>query len=160
MPKRPARLKRRRAAGLLVTELQHHKPAQVQTLPLPSRSANSTTTSATDSNNYRTFDDITSGDSRAFSNPFSWPEKQRRPEVGTERPGAACDGHVAGRAAGATTTEKKKTGRRQRRWRRHLLSSETVSGRLAGSIPKLALLPQKARNRGSDLCRGFFFRGH
>lgn len=124
-----------------MTELQRHKIAHVQVLPLPSSSVNTTTSNTNNTNSYRAFDDTTSGDAKALNSP-SRPEEHRRSEAGIERVSAECGAHVTGATSGATTTERKKTERR--RWRRRLLSNETVVENSTRSIPKLTLPPQKA----------------
>ncbi|CAM9812965.1 unnamed protein product [Pylaiella littoralis] len=97
------RLKRRRAAGLHVTELQRHKIAHVQVLPLPSSSVNTTTSNTNNTNSYRTFDDTTSGNAKALNSPKVDRLKHRRSEAGIERVSAECGAHVTGEEDGAAT---------------------------------------------------------
>lgn len=127
-----ARIKRRRVDADSSHALQYHNPTRVQALPLPSRSPNAATSTATTKSD-RTFHS-TNGGCRE-------PKEHQSSEVEAERIGERREGSVV---AGTTSAETLQT-RRHRGGHRRFLSNEALVGKLAGSIPKLVLLPQTAR---------------
>lgn len=126
------RVKRRRATVDPAQELQRCKSIRIQ--PLSTPTTNSASSTFSDNEKRR----ISHGVFTTFGSCS---------EVVPDQVGVGFQVDAIGGGEDATVSGEQVAKRQQtrRRWRRGLFSKETLAGKLTESIPRLALLPQRAR---------------